>query len=80
MVVRGLLQLWLPSDQVTSLFIQASQNKDRVMIIQKVQLSYFGFGHVLDFFMTCSGLQMQSQLESSNAADFIFIISSITQI
>ena len=35
---QGILQLRLTSGQVASLFIQVSQNKDRLMVTQEVQL------------------------------------------
>lgn len=50
----------------------ANFTEQRLKIIQKVQINCF--------FVTCPGLQAQSQLECTDRTDFIFIITPISPI
>lgn len=80
-MVREILQLCLTSSQIASLFTLVSQNKDRLAIIQEVQIISFCLQDMgLIFFITYPELQVQSELESTNRTDLIFNISLITPI
>lgn len=71
----------LTSNLVAFLFIQDSQGKGRLMIIQEVQIisvCLWTCVWVFVFLITCLGLQVQSQSESINRTDFILIITPIT--
>lgn len=76
-VVRGILQLWLTSNQFASLLIQGSQNKNRLMISQEVQITSFCFQTCLWFFIICPGLQVQPRLESiKNKFYFYYLLDN----
>ena len=77
---QGILQLWLTWNQIDFLFIQVSLNKERLVIIQEVQIISFCLWTYVWFFIMFPGLQVQSQLERTKRTDCIFIIIPLTPI